>query len=226
MVLFNSATSNFRRGGLTTRGGSSTVDLLNDEAPPTTNQNQHWWNRAGDWISNHSEGFGKVLGGIAGLGANIGDAVLAAKGKKPFLAKGLKDVKKDIGAFVDKDESSGFGKFVKGLTMLPSVKEESEEKEVKKISNGHVPTGYDRPKQFYINPSIGGNDPHRFSNQIANEWRKWKMGGLTPYEPIGDKQSHKAWKKWKKWMKKKKGKKGKKDKSDGNPKSNGGNPKH
>ena len=125
MVSFNSATSNFRRGGLTTRSGSSTIDLLNGEAPPTTtNQKKGWWSRAMDWVGNHSEGLGKTINGITSLGATIGDAVITAKGGKPFLAKSVNDVKKQVGTFVDKDESSGFGKFVKGLTLTPTATKE------------------------------------------------------------------------------------------------------
>ena len=226
MVSFNSATSNFRRGGLTTRSGSSTVDLLNGEAPPTTtNQKKGWWSRAMDWVGNHSEGLGKTINGITSLGATIGDALITAKGGKPFLAKSVNDVKKQVGAFVDKDESSGFGKFVKGLTLTPTTtKEDKEEKEVKKESNGHVPTGYDRTKPYYISPSVGGRNYNQLSQAVANEWKRYNQQGMNPYE-LTDKQKRKA---WKKWLKKKRGKKGKKDKkgTGGNPpKSKSGNPK-
>ena len=229
MVSFNSATSNFRRGGLTTRSGSSTVDLLNGEAPPTTtNQKPSWYSQAMDWVGNHSEGFGKVLSGIGEVGVRVGDAIIKKKGGQPFLKEGYDTVKKEVGKYADKYEKSGFGKFLKGFALKDSAKEQKEdkeEKEVKKeVSNGHVPTGYDRTKPYYISPSVGGRNYNQLSQAVANEWKRYNQQGMNPFE-LTDKQKRKA---WKKWLKKKRGKKGKKDKkaSGGNPpKSKGGNPK-
>ena len=114
MVFLSNATSNLRKGGLTTRGGGNTEELINNDSPPTsTNQKSSWWSRAMNWAGDHAEGLGKTISGIGAAGAWLGDTILAAKGKKPFLSKGLKDLKKEAGAFVSKDEQSGLDKFVR-----------------------------------------------------------------------------------------------------------------
>ena len=210
MVFFSSATSNFKRGGITTRGGGNTEELIDNDAPPTsTNQKAGWWSRAMNWVGNHSEGLGKTIGGVGALGAWVGDTIMAAKGKKPFLQKGLNDLKKQAAAYVDKDEQSGLGKLVKGFSA--GVKNEVELKDkVIKDSNGHVPVGYDKTKPYYINPSLGGINHNQFSPQIANEWCKYRMH-LFANRPLNpeEQELRKQWKKWKKWRKKqKKGKKG------------------
>ena len=231
MVLFSGATSSFRKGGLTTRGGSSTVDLLNGEAPPTTtNQKKGWFSNAWDWVSNHSEGLGRGLSAAASAGAWGYDLYQKSKGNNDSKAlETLNKFRGELGKYVDKNETNPFGKLVKGFALkdsgkLPAI--EKEEKEVKKESNGHVPTGYDKIKPYYISPSVGGRNYNQLSQAVANEWRRYKQQNMKPIE-LTDKQKQKAWKKWKKWKKGKKGKKGKKDKSKGGnpPKSKGGNPK-
>lgn len=231
MVLISNASSNFKRGGLTTRGGGNTVEMLWDgstssaplnsfqnSVPESISPNKSKWQRFKDWIGDHSEGVGKVIGGVGGLAANIADTVITAKGGKPFLTKGLNDIKKQAAAFVDKNESSGFGKLVKGFSVMPK-NDEKERVEEKKDSNGHVPVGYDRPKPYYINPSIGGRNYNQFSEAIQKEWERYRRSQMNQHE-LTDKEKRKA---WKKWLKKRKGKKGKKDK-DGKKKSK--NPQH
>ena len=96
MVQFNSATSNFKRGGLTNRGGSNTEDLFGADSPPTTtNQKPSWWKRATGWLGNHAEGIGKVIGGVTGLAGAGTDAVITAFGGKPFVSKLVSGVKKE-----------------------------------------------------------------------------------------------------------------------------------
>lgn len=200
MVLLSSATSNFRKGGLTTRGGGNTEELLNTniDTPPTqTNQKGHWWSRAMNFVQEHPEGIGKAIGATTAAAAGIGDTVMGFLGKKTNMAKGLRDMKKGIRDYVDKDEQTGFGKFVKGFTMT------SPEKEEKKESNGHVPTGYDRIKPYYISPSINRR-PHMFSQEVANEWRRHNqhIGEIsTNSKEQNQKKVKKIWKKWKKWRK-------------------------
>lgn len=115
MVFFSNASSNFRKGGLTNRGGSNTEDIMNGEAPITsTNQKPGWWQRAKGWFGNNAETIGKVAGGAASFGAAAGDAFTTLMGGKPFVSKlvsGLKEGGKDLA-----NDSSGFGKFMKGFT--------------------------------------------------------------------------------------------------------------
>ena len=116
MVLFSNASSNFRRGGITSRGGGNTEEILNNEAPPTsTNQKTRWWNRLGNWIGDHSEGIGKVIGGGATLAATAADIGLKAFGGDPFVGKLVSNIKNEVGDSYAND-SSKWGKFMKGLT--------------------------------------------------------------------------------------------------------------
>ena len=134
--------------------------------------------------------------------SNIRKALL---GKKPNMAKNLRDMKRNVNAYLDKNDESGFGKFVKGFTTT------APEKEDKKESNGHVPVGYDRLKPYYISPSVNRR-PHMFSQEVANEWRRHRqhIGEISANPNEQDKKNKPKF--WKKWHKKKKGnKKGKKD---------------
>ena len=230
MVFLSGATSNFKRAGLTTRGGGNTEELMGSNAPPTTtNQKAGWWSRAMNWVGDHSEGAGKVLSGIASLGAWGADKYIKHKGGEPWVSDTVNDFKKEVGKYADKYEQSGVGKFIKGFALKDSLippREERLRQEKKVESNGHVPVGYDRTKPFYINPSVGGRDPHMFSHQIANEWRKYyQQYGIhqrnrNPTES-SDEEKRKLWKKGlKKKGLKKKGKQGKKGTKKGTKKNN------
>ena len=201
MVFLSSATSNIRKAGLTSRGGGNTEELMNANAPPTaTNQKDHWWSRAMNFVKDHPEGIGKAVGAGTAVAAGVGDFVAGLFGKKTNIAKKLRDVKKGINDYVDKDEQSGFGKFVKGLTMTKPDEED------KKESNGHVPVGYDRLKPYYISPSVNRR-PHMFSQEVANEWRRHRQHiGEIPMNTNEQDKKNKP-KFWKKWHKKKKGNK-------------------
>ena len=200
MVLLSGATSNLRKGGVTTRGGGNTEELFSrDTSNPTNTSNGHWWNRAADFVKAHPEGVGKVVGATAAVGAGLADTITGFLGKKTDIAGKLKNVKKDLNAYV-KDEQSGFGKFMKGFTMTSPEKQENGVNS----SNGHVATGYDRIKPYYISPSVNRR-PHMFSQEVANEWKRHKQhtGELPSNDSIDKnrKKVKKIWKKWKKWKK-------------------------
>ena len=201
MVLLSGATSNIRKGGITTRGGGNTEELFSSDSSTPTN-NGHWWSRADDYIQAHPEGVGKVIGAGTAIGAGLADMVTGFFGKKTDLAGKLKNLKKDLNAYV-KDENSVFGKLVKGATMTSPEKQENGGNS----SNGHVATGYDRIKPYYISPSVNRR-PHMFSQEVASEWRRHKQhtGELPSNDSIDKnrKKVNKIWKKWKKHSPKKK----------------------
>jgi len=167
MVLWNRAASS--SGGITNRTGGNTEEIYKKEAAPAPSQEQvssskkSWWSKAGDWLSNHSEGVGKVVGGLAsaigaGVGAYVGKGATGAS-----VGMGIAKAGKDIlGGIIGEDS-----KFAKGLTNTKinegadkidkaySIYKDNTLDKVAKInefnklmgtnintSNGHVPVGY------------------------------------------------------------------------------------
>ena len=70
-----------------------------------------------NFVKDHPEGVGKAVGVGTTVAANAVDFVAGLFGKKPEIAKHLRDLKKDVNPYLDKNPESGFEKFVKGFHM-------------------------------------------------------------------------------------------------------------